>query len=171
LHDPAGEYERRRAARRGRVAELTGRERRLADSRLVMFLAAIGVGAAALATGRFSAVWALLPLFGFAVLVLLHDRAIQARALAERAVRYYEQGLARLEDRWTGRGNAGEAYRDPEHPYAEDLDLFGKGSLFELLCGAQTRSGEGPWPRGSESRRRPPKSAPARKPCASWRTA
>lgn len=142
LHDPAAEYEQRRTARREKVAELAQRERRLADSRLVLFLAAVGVGVAALATGRFSAVWALLPLFGFAVLVLLHDRAIQARVLAERAVRYYEQGLARLNGEWAGRGNPGEGYRDPEHPYAEDLDLFGKGSLFELLCGAQTRSGE-----------------------------
>src|SRR5690606_34251317 len=33
-------------------------------------------------------------------------------------------------------------YRDPQHPYAEDLDLFGSGSLFELLCRARTRAGE-----------------------------
>ena len=28
------------------------------------------------------------------------------------------------------------------HPYARDLDLFGKASLFELLCTARTRTGE-----------------------------
>ena len=28
------------------------------------------------------------------------------------------------------------------HPYAEDFDLFGKGSLFELLSTARTRGGE-----------------------------
>ena len=31
---------------------------------------------------------------------------------------------------------------DPAHPYAQDLDLFGKGSLFQLLCSARTRAGE-----------------------------
>ncbi len=33
-------------------------------------------------------------------------------------------------------------FLDPAHPYAEDLDLFGKGSLFELLCTARTPVGE-----------------------------
>jgi len=37
---------------------------------------------------------------------------------------------------------AGERFRDPAHPYAEDLDLFGKGGLFELLSTARTRGGE-----------------------------
>jgi len=31
---------------------------------------------------------------------------------------------------------------NPAHPYAIDLDIFGKGSLFELLSQARTRSGE-----------------------------
>ena len=30
----------------------------------------------------------------------------------------------------------------PAHPYARDLDLFGRASLFELLCTARTRAGE-----------------------------
>src|SRR5205085_12021769 len=29
-----------------------------------------------------------------------------------------------------------------EHPYAQDLDLFGKAGLFELLCTARTRIGQ-----------------------------
>ncbi len=29
-----------------------------------------------------------------------------------------------------------------DHPYARDLDLFGAGGLFELLCTARTRAGE-----------------------------
>ena len=33
-------------------------------------------------------------------------------------------------------------FRDDAHPYADDLDLFGKGSLFQLLCTARTRPGE-----------------------------
>src|SRR5437588_133485 len=31
---------------------------------------------------------------------------------------------------------------EPNHPYALDLDLFGTGCLFELLCTAKTRIGE-----------------------------
>ena len=29
-----------------------------------------------------------------------------------------------------------------EHPYAKDLDLFGRGSLYQLLCTARTRMGQ-----------------------------
>ena len=36
----------------------------------------------------------------------------------------------------------GEHYLQPDHPYARDLDLFGRGSLFELLCTASTPAGE-----------------------------
>src|SRR5262249_13726544 len=48
----------------------------------------------------------------------------------------------RLEDRWTGSGEPGDRFLDPEHPNAADLDLFGRGSLFELLCTARTLTGE-----------------------------
>jgi len=57
-------------------------------------------------------------------------------------VSFYERGLARLENRWMGMGESGDRFRDPAHVYAEDLDIFGKGSLFELLCTARTRAGE-----------------------------
>jgi DNA mismatch repair ATPase MutS len=39
-------------------------------------------------------------------------------------------------------GEGGEAFLDPAHPYARDLDLFGKGSVFELLCTARTAIGQ-----------------------------
>src|SRR5262249_22230760 len=59
-----------------------------------------------------------------------------------RAVSMYNAGLARLADDWRGKGQTGARYLDENHPYAADLDLFGKGSLFELLCTARTRTGE-----------------------------
>lgn len=39
--------------------------------------------------------------------------------------------------------NAGEQYLDPHHPYSHDLDLFGKGSLFQYLNRCGTQIGEG----------------------------
>lgn len=47
---------------------------------------------------------------------------------------FYERGLARTQGNWIGTGVAGEAFGDPDHGYAHDLNLFGEGSLFELLC-------------------------------------
>ena len=61
---------------------------------------------------------------------------------AERAAAHYRAGIARIEDRWSGRGNPGTRFDDPHHVYAADLDLFGPGNLFELLSIARTRMGE-----------------------------
>jgi hypothetical protein len=40
------------------------------------------------------------------------------------------------------RPRTGARFSDPHHPYAGDLDLFGEGSLYELLCEARTSMGE-----------------------------
>ncbi len=41
-----------------------------------------------------------------------------------------------------GGGSHGDRFVDEHHLYANDLDLFGRGSLFELLSIARTRAGE-----------------------------
>ena len=71
-----------------------------------------------------------------------HDRIIRERDFATRAILFYERGIARIDDRWAGTGESGERFIDDQHLYANDLDLFGRGSLFELLSIARTRAGE-----------------------------
>ena len=78
----------------------------------------------------------------FVVLAVMHEKLIRSLRLRARNIRFYERGVARLEDRWAGTGETGERFLDPLHPYARDLDLFGKASVFELLCTARTRAGE-----------------------------
>src|SRR5262249_15038207 len=41
-----------------------------------------------------------------------------------------------------GKGATGEEFREAEHVYAEDLDLFGQGCLFQLLSTARLPMGE-----------------------------
>ena len=87
--------------------------------------------------------WLLLaPAVVFGVLLHRHDRILRKRTVARRAIAYYERGIARIEDRWIGTGEPGERFRDDHHLYANDLDLFGRGSLFELLSVAATPAGE-----------------------------
>jgi hypothetical protein len=81
------------------------------------------------------------PLVVFLALVIVHERAHRALAGAQRAVRHYRAGLRRIDDAWAGHGETGDALVPSEHPYAADLDLFGRGSLFELLCTARTEAG------------------------------
>lgn len=84
----------------------------------------------------------LVPVCAFMVLSVLQEKLIRNLRYRARAIKFYERGLARLEDRWAGTGESGERFLNPTHPYARDLDLFGTGSLFDLLCTARTRSGE-----------------------------
>ncbi|MBM3726702.1 MAG: mismatch repair protein [Acidobacteria bacterium] len=46
------------------------------------------------------------------------------------------------EGQWAGNGPFGEEFHDPAHLYATDLDLFGRGSLFERLGTVRTYAGE-----------------------------
>jgi hypothetical protein len=136
------EYEQRLAERRARATRAADTARRVSHARLAIFVAgAVTLGlvvGAELLPAR--VLW--VPALGFLALVIWHDRLLRRHDAAERAAVWYDDGLARLDARFAGRGASGERFRDAEHPYAEDLDLFGVGSLFELLCRARTRAGE-----------------------------
>ena len=141
-YDPHTEYRSRLGARRAAAADLARRDRQLSDLRLWMIGGALLMGWLSVVQHLFTPWLTILPLVAFAVVVVLHDRIYHRGLRMKRSVRFYERGLARLEGTWQGTGVTGESYRDPAHPYADDLDLFGRGSLFELLCTARTRAGE-----------------------------
>jgi hypothetical protein len=139
---PAQDYQLRLERRRSAHAQLVALDARLSHARLAVFAAAAVMAWAALRLDVLSAWWLALPIIAFAWLMKRHDEVITRRDAAARAVAFYERGLARIEDRWMGGGEPGERFRDDDHLYANDLDLFGPGSLFELLSIARTRAGE-----------------------------
>ena len=132
-------YRARLAARAADAARLEGMHGRLAWARLGVFGVAVAL---VVALGRESAPWLALPLVAFVPLLFIHARTLNARDRATRAAAFYERGLARLTDTWQGTGERGERYRIASHLYADDLDLFGAGGLFELLVTTRTRAGE-----------------------------
>ncbi len=139
--DPGDAYRDRLAARRQSHERLNQVDRQFSYARLAVF--ALAVLVLVLAWRQFLSVWlVLLPVAAFIVLVRRHEQVIRQRDEAARSIAFYERGLARLEDRWQGTGEPGERFRDDSHLYADDLDLFGHGSLFELLSIARTRAGE-----------------------------
>ncbi|HTE17762.1 MAG TPA: DNA mismatch repair protein MutS, partial [Armatimonadota bacterium] len=140
--DARTEYTRRLEQHRADAARHERDERRIADGRLAVFAAGILMVLLVLGTRLLAPAWLVVPFCAYVALVILHDRTTRRRAAAERIVRFYEGGLARLDGAWAGRGVTGDRFQDPLHPYADDLDLFGRGSLFELLCLARTRAGE-----------------------------
>lgn len=139
--DPLTEYRTRLEQRRATLAQIQAIDARISYGRLVVFAAGVIV-AAIVWRGALSPWWLAVPLVVFVALVVYHDRILRRRAAASRAIAYYERGVARIEDRWIGTGSPGDRFRDDNHVYANDLDLFGPGSLFELLSTARTRAGE-----------------------------
>jgi hypothetical protein len=75
----------------------------------------------------------LVPLALFGALLAVHVRLHDRLTRVERAERFYRRGIERLEGNWQGKGRTGDRFLERDHPYARDLDVFGKGSLFELL--------------------------------------
>ncbi|MGC8548605.1 MAG: MutS-related protein [Acidobacteriaceae bacterium] len=72
---------------------------------------------------------------------VLHERTLKRLARCEQRIRYYQQGVARMEDRWAGSGQSGKEFLHDEHLYARDLDVFGAGGLYELISIAKTSAG------------------------------
>jgi hypothetical protein len=138
---PAEVYSRRLQELEGRQGAERRRERRLGFAKLA--LAAITLISAGVLLGHPAMIELVVAPAGvFVLLAVLHEKLIRSLRLRARSIEFYERGLARLNDRWAGTGETGERFLDPAHPYARDLDLFGRASLFELLCTARTQAGE-----------------------------
>ena len=140
--DPRTLYKQRLEERRAAIAHREQRHRMLGRGKLAMAACGVALVWLALAQGAFSILWVLIPIAGFALLVVVHEKLLKELERRRRAARFFEKALARLDGNWAGTGEPGDRYNDAAHPYAVDLDLFGKGSVFELLCTARTRIGE-----------------------------
>ncbi len=128
-------------------AQLTALDRRaalLANLRALSFLAALAFAVARLFERLPS--WAWLAAVGFlavyAALARIHNGVIAREDRAKLRVRLNERGLARLSEGWHAFPERGERFADPDHLYSPDLDVFGQGSLFQLMGETATTSGE-----------------------------
>ncbi len=138
---PAEEYRRRLGQRRDALASLTRTDLLISRLRLAIFAVAVLVVVLAW-RGNLAPLWLFAPVAAFLAIAVRHDRVLRGMRAAERAIAFYERGLARIEDRWADAGGTGERFADDQHLYARDLDLFGSGSLFQLLSIARTKAGE-----------------------------
>ncbi|HET9830775.1 MAG TPA: hypothetical protein VFP91_03675 [Vicinamibacterales bacterium] len=138
--DPRAEYTKRIAAWDRRIAQHDRTHAILANSRLTIAAIAAVLAVLSIRTAL-SGWWLLVPAAVFAVLAIVHAKVLEHAERAHRARRLYERGLDRLDDRWAGKGRNGARFLDA-HPYAKDIDLFGPGSLFELVNTTRSDAGE-----------------------------
>ncbi len=141
--DARREYTDRCAARTAAHTVEDQRHWRVGTARLVGMNVALALGLGVIGGAPYSAWWLLAPLVGVFFLGVWLDRIEAARVRLGRAIAFYDRGLARLDGNWAGTGASGTQFSEvTPHLYAADLDLFGDGSVFQLLCSARTRMGE-----------------------------
>lgn len=78
----------------------------------------------------------------FVAAVIQHMRVLARLDAAEIRAAIHRRHLARIEGRLADLPITGEDVAPTAHPYAGDLDLFGRGSLFQRVDTTQTREGE-----------------------------
>ncbi len=140
--DPRAEYAKRLKKREAALEKCKSRHRQIGNSRLAVFLIAAALAWLSFGSYGISSWWILAPFVAFIALIAWHSRVLLGLNRLRRSVDFYMRGLARIDQQWKGTGESGTRFDDPAHPYAQDLDLFGAGSLFELLSSARTHAGE-----------------------------
>ncbi len=141
MRPPLDEYAARKHDREAAAARRERTHIHLGNAKVAIFIGAVIYSGYVLAGDPSPAIYAA----GAAVFIALsiwHEVVMRALARAQAAVLYYADGIARIEDRWMRDTPSGERFRDRSHPYADDLDVFGPGSLFQLLSSCRTPMGE-----------------------------
>jgi hypothetical protein len=141
MESPEAVYRRALQENESRLGGLQKQDTALGYVKVAVFLAGAIAGVLLLHSPGLQALL-LIPVVIFVPLAVGHENVLRDMRARKRLIEFYERGIARLENRWPGSGDTGERFLDLSHPYARDLDIFGKGSLFELLCTVRTRAGE-----------------------------
>ncbi|MGH9444750.1 MAG: MutS-related protein, partial [Terriglobia bacterium] len=142
MRGPLDEYKQRLESCNRAIAEKQRIHLRYGNTKLAVIVAGLTVAWLAIYPRLLSPFWLLAPAATYIAIAVLHNRINRARRRAERLATFYGRGLARIEDRWSGSGETGERFRSAKSIYAEDLDVFGPASLFQLLSTARTTMGE-----------------------------
>ena len=139
---PAEEYSARLREREARLLRGERLHARIGSARLALGASFLITAWLCLGPYAIALPWLLAPTLAFIALVLYHQRIRDRRARAQRAVEFYRTGLERIQDRRHGSAPSGGQFDVQHHIYAADLDLFGKDSLYQMLCAARTQMGE-----------------------------
>jgi len=140
--DPRVEYSNRLDSHLNTLAAKDGLHRNIGNAKLIIVLAGLLFAYLSFSRNFLPSSWLLTFIAAYLTLALWHEFVLRAKTRAATAADFYRKGIARIEDRWAGTGQTGDRFRAENHVYAEDLDLFGKGSLFELLSTARLPMGE-----------------------------
>jgi len=137
-------YEGRKRAAETEAERYERLSERVSNLRGLSFALAAGAGIS-LALGKYLEVASGLVVVGavlFLALVVWHGRVLEREGAARRRALVNADALLRATGRFRELHEDGKRFKALEHPYADDLDLFGPGSVYQRLSVAHTRFGE-----------------------------
>lgn len=139
---PLNHYQKVETQLLGRNQQLSRWESLAGQGKILLFLLFLASCWFSLGNSLFSPLFLLAFIPPFIIFLFIHDRITRLWQQSDRELKFIQAGIARMTFRWQGSGNQGLSLCPSGHPFALDLDLFGKGSLFELLCIAKTMEGQ-----------------------------
>ncbi len=140
--DPRAAYQNRLDEVSRQATKLSRRDLRFVRIRTAVFIAAMLLGILCIGESqRVAWQWMLIPVALFLGLLPFHQRIARRLGTAQSICRFHESRLSRL-DRKFGEDIAdGSEFADELHPWTQDLDVFGRGSLFQMLNECRTQPG------------------------------
>jgi hypothetical protein len=118
------------------------RDRRFVVIRTLLGLLQLGVIALCIGESeRVSWMWLLLPMSIFLAVLPFDQRCLRQLQRLQAARRFLESRLARLQRVFGSDLADGREYKNDQHPWTQDLDVFGQGSLFQMLNECRTQPG------------------------------
>jgi hypothetical protein len=90
----------------------------------------------------FSAWWLSSFVAFFICLMVIHELIVAKQKKTEFKIAFYKRGIDRINGDWHSEQIEHNITAPRDHLFAHDLDIFGKDSLFNLLCTAFTQSGK-----------------------------
>ena len=139
---PRQEFIHRKEKYKIKAEDLQRKYNRLAIARIIIFLLFI-VSAIYFANQRDASMLGLVTFLFLAIFGLLLDHHNKVKLKKKQAFlknNINEQEIYRLDHKWELL-DKGDTFYNEDHPYSSDLDLFGNGSLFQLLNRTSTNQG------------------------------
>lgn len=139
---PRAAYQARIDAMAVQEKKLTRRDQRFVRLRVGIFVSAVGLAILCLGDPDYvSWWWIIIPAVLFFSLLPFHQACIKRRNRTQVIVAFHASRLRRLDREFGADISDGAEFRNDQHPWTQDLDVFGPGSLFQLLNECRTQPG------------------------------
>ncbi|OPX44036.1 DNA mismatch repair protein MutS [Ruminiclostridium hungatei] len=143
MYTPESKYQRRVDAFSKRLETYSSKSNAAGNYKLLVFFGGIAAAAALYIMKQHILTAAVLVLFaaGFAYLSIVQNRFIKKKDYCQAMLKINALCLKRAKGLWNTFSDKGEEFENHDHNFSYDLDLFGSGSLFQMLNMTTTYSG------------------------------